>query len=407
MSLEGEEMEMEWPQLTQNANNSNNDSTTTCSDTPYDRSNLVGVAVVSMSVALVSLVMCCLTLALMALLKKWQFFSQRLLLYLTIVTTLSSLANLLSPIAYIADTTPPHDATVGVASSEGGGGGGGGEGFCAFAGFFTQVTTWMTLCSISSITLYLLVRTTCDRNTQRLEWLYAGLTFALPLLLNWIPFLSDSYGRDVVWCWIRSYNYNYNNNNNSDSGCTHNVGKWLQLGLLYVPLYSVMLILVILYVVIIVTIFRRRRRLTGGDGNPHGRKVLRKIVSEVVSLMAYPVIYIVLCLPPLLNLIYSLAASSGGQSLVLLYLSGVAYPLQGACTGLTFLLHAVVCRRMTWAELRAAAVTGTQGGRRRESSSASCKARVYPMKTDEVSDSIIHPVRYDPQNHRTEQTAPS
>lgn len=322
------------------------------------------VAVVNMVVGLLSFIICCFTIVLIAALKKWQFFSQRLILYLTITAMLISLANVINRVDF---TKNPTKALTG---------------FCIFGGFLTEVTSWMILCSNTSITIYLFLRTMFNKNTEKCELLYVIFTFGFPFLFSWIPFINMSYGRAGVWCWIRSYD---------TVNCKTLVfGKWLQFGLLYIPLYGILPILIIVYILIIAKIYKQRKVLSGTD-NPHANKVVRQMVSEVLSLVAYPLIYIVLTLPLLLNKINS-SISPEEPSLTLWYLAAFTFPLQGACTGFIFTFSTVMCRRSTWMELRSRTEFMSQTESRH-------KITEYPMKADEVSDSAAFSTP--PRPHRT------
>jgi uncharacterized membrane protein len=317
------------------------------------------VAVVNMVVGFFSFITCCFTILLIAALKKWQFFSQRLILYLTITAMLISLANIINRVDFAQN---PSDALIR---------------FCIFGGFLTQVTSWMTLCSITSITVYLFLRTTFKKNTEKYEPLYVLFIFGFPFLFNWIPFINVAYGRAGVWCWIQSFDY---------TNCEElQVGKWLQFGLFYIPGYSILLVLIILYVLIIVKVCRQKK-VHSAPNNPRNtktdvNKVVRKMVNEVLTLAAYPVIYFLLTLPLVINRIYT-TATPRQPSLFLWYLAVLAFPLMGACIGFTFTFNTMFRRRITWAELRSRTMSRTDSNRR---------ISTYPMKTDEMSDSAaIH-----------------
>ena len=137
-------------------------------------------------------------------------------------------------------------------------------------------------------------------------------------------------------------------------------------------------VLIILYILIIAKVYQQRKVLSGSN-NPHANKVLRKVVNEVLSLVAYPLICFVLALPLLANRIYS-SANASEPSLVLWYLAALTFPLQGACTGFIFTFSTVICRRTTWVELRSRTEMKSRSDTRHRVSE-------YPMKADEVSDS--------------------
>lgn len=334
---------------------------TNCSSV-FEDHEFTNVAVVNMVVGLLSFIICCFTIILIAVLKRWQFFSQRLILYLTITAMLLSLSNIINRVDFAKNPTTALTR------------------FCIFGGFFSQVTSWMTLCSNTSITIYLFLRTMFKKNTEKYELLYVMFTFGFPFLFSWIPFINTSYGRAGVWCWIRSYDM---------INCkAFAFGKWLQFGLLYIPLYVLLAVLIVLYILIIAKIYRQRKVLSGTD-NPHASKVVRKIMSEVLSLIAYPLIYFVLTLPLLLNRIHA-SINPEEPSLTLWYLAALTFPLEGACTGFVFTFNTLVCRRTTWIELR------SQTGRTLSRKESQHKITEYPMKTDEVSDSAAFSTAHRP-----------
>ena len=61
----------------------------------------------------------------------------------------------------------------------------------------------------------------------------------LPLLFDWIPFTTNSYGQYATWCWIHSIKQN----------CTTNsAGLWEQISLLHVPFGIISFMILVLFV---------------------------------------------------------------------------------------------------------------------------------------------------------------
>ena len=61
----------------------------------------------------------------------------------------------------------------------------------------------------------------------------------LPLLFDWIPFTTNSYGQHATWCWIHSLEQN----------CTTNsAGQWEQTWLWYVPFGIFSFVILVLFV---------------------------------------------------------------------------------------------------------------------------------------------------------------
>lgn len=318
--------------------------------TPFDSPEFDKVAIVKIAAGCLSFLVGSLVITFIIVVKKWNFFSERLILYLTITAIPFSLASILNRVDFNDSSSPFL------------------TGFCIFGGFLTQVSSWMTLNAITAITLYLFGRTVLNKNTEKYEWVYLVFIFVVPLLFNWIPFIYTSYGRAGVWCWIRSFDL--------DTCKVHLFGQWLQFGLLFIPLYVILLGLILLYVLIFTKTWHRRRQLQGKQDNPHSTKLIKKITNELLMLVAYPFIYFILCIPLLLNRIHT-SVKPTQPNLLLWYLSALSHPMVGAFTGMAFILHTAICRKLTWTRLRAQ----TRG--------MTNKVSEYPMRPDEVSDSII------------------
>ncbi len=314
--------------------------------TVLDKQEFTNVSILSLAISIVSFIAGILVIAFILLTKKWKFFGERLILYLTITALLFSAANTINRVDLYGESSFL-------------------TGFCAFTGALTQVSSWMTFFAISSITFYLFFRTALNRNTERYEWVYILLTFFSPLLFNWIPFIHMLYGKSGLWCWIRSFDF---------ANCeVILLGRWFQFSLLYIPAYLLLVVLLILYVIIIVKIVRMRR-LEARKNDPNANKLTRKILSEVVSLLVYPFIYFLLSIPPLLNRIYSSVESN--PNLFLWYISGIAFPMHGLFAAITFTVINTRRQNLTWANIRARVMRGK-------------KAVDYPMKPDEISDSML------------------
>ena len=61
----------------------------------------------------------------------------------------------------------------------------------------------------------------------------------LPLLFDWIPFTTNSYGQYGIWCWIRSLEQNCS---------TNSAGRWEQIWLWHVPFGIASFVIIVLFV---------------------------------------------------------------------------------------------------------------------------------------------------------------
>ena len=298
---------------------------TNCSN-PFNDPIYAKVAAVAAASGSISFLASCFVIFIIVFFKKWRFFTQRLILYLAISAALGSLAFILQRTDYNnVETTHFNN-------------------FCIFAGFLGQVTAWMLLNSVISIMASLLLTAFTSKRAGRFEIVYTLLIFVFPLTINWIPFINSSYGRAGVWCWIRS-----------ETCQKLEFGRVLQLVLWYIPLYVIMFILIILYVIVLVKLHRTKRRWTG-TFEPQGKKMQELVAQEMLPLIAYPLVFFLLSIPPFINRIHNLADPQN-PNIVLWFISAVLFPLQGGVIAIAFCLDPETRKRLNLANFKAAFMT--------------------------------------------------
>lgn len=336
-----------------------NISTENTSCSPYDSFSYSVVAAVSAGLASVSILLILCVLSIFVLFKKWRFFSQRLVLYLAISALLLNVGIILHRVDYHNQTNRFYSV------------------FCEFGGFFDQVTNWMVLISITSIITYCSCIVFFNKNTERVEWVYILCIFLLPFLISWVPFIHNSYGRAGAWCWIRS--------EERETCEPFLLGSWLQLLTWFVPLYILMIILIVVYVMILGKIYWVKRRLTNST-NITKRVTMKK---DLLPLIAYPMIYFVLNIFPLVNRIYNTTHKQ--PSLALWYLSALASSSVGVCLVLAFTLDPATRKRLTIARLWASALELCGRGRRGSVQEYTVEEKSSSMQSDSYhSTTSIH-----------------
>ena len=279
----------------------------------------------------VSLLASCLVIALVVLFKKWQFFTQRLVLYLAISVAFQSIAAMIIKVDYNNETSDFYVH------------------FCRFSGFVLQNASWTVLNAVASITVYIFVGAVFSKQTDRFEAVYLFFIFVFPLLINWIPFIDFAYGNSGVWCWIRSVdNYYFCNN--------FLFGQILQFVLWYIPLYLILTILLFLYVIILVKIHcYNRRRWTGSYELADEQHQIKMMSREIRSLLRYPLIYFLINLFPLALRIYGIFGNDNSKVLPLWILTAIFYPIQGGFMALAFTLDPDTRKRLRWVQIKSAA----------------------------------------------------
>ena len=293
----------------------------------FDYKRFVIVTAVSVTPGSVSLMACLFAIFIIILLKKWQTFGQRLILYLMISITLLSLGIVLR-VAFSGDIV---NTTI--------------RGFCAFAGFEAQVVVWMAINTTTAITIYVFLGIVCNKLTEKYEILYILFIFVLPLVFNWIPFINNIYGHGGLWCWIRNVDIN---------SCERLVfGQALQLGLYYVPKYIILVFWFLLYLGILCKLRGNSKRWKGiaNDVDEYRNKILK---SETLYLLVYPIIDFILNTPILIARILGWADPVNPVPDALLYIAIISVSLQGAVTVLAFMLEANTRQRLKWNHIRVA-----------------------------------------------------
>ena len=301
-------------------------STNTTGPCPYNVTEYaVIVPAISAASALVSVIACAGVIALILLFKKHHFFTQRLVLYLNII----ALTNAVAVTLHRVDYNGSNSAT---------------EGFCMFSGFFDQTTSWGLLIAVCCITVNLLLNVVFQKRTEKLEKLYFVLIFVFPLTFNWIPFIEQAYGLAGAWCWIRS--------ENEDCNGTFMFGIVLRFVLWYVPLYVILIILVVIYVIILYKIAKDRHKWEG-KYDPNSQQLKEQMQKEVRPLIAYPLIYLLINVVPLINRIHNTVLPSNPE-LTLWILTALLFPLTGGFMALAFTFDPQTIRRLKMSQFHAA-----------------------------------------------------
>ena len=339
-----------------NGTASNETSPTNCS--PYESPAYAKVALASAISASASLLASVFVIFIIVFYKKYNFISQRLILYLAISSMLSSISSMVHRVNYNNEMSTFY------------------TNFCIFAGFFEQTTSWMVLNAITVLTTYLFVLVSFQKDIKKLEVLFILLIFLFPIVISLIPFIESSYGESGAWCWIRS---------EDRTTCEeHPLGRILIFIMWFAPVHILLLAMVVMYIVILTCI-----RPNQWKYKPWGKKITEDTRKEnrkqAIRLVAYPSIYLFLSCFPLMNRIQN-GVERGEPSLAFWYMSAVMFPLAGGLIGLAYALDPETRKRLSCAHCREA----LKQWRKDE-----CKE--YPV-TEDLEESLPtkHPTAMDP-----------
>ena len=290
----------------------------------FDTTELKIQAALRSAVGLFSFVCCASVVFIIILFKKYKFYTQRLILYLSVVTMIHAFSYILTRVNYYTPR-PINDP------------------YCYFSGLLNHYTAANGVLSIWCITLNLLAKTLCNRSTVKAEPLLVTVILFLPALWMWIPVWLKAYGTAGGWCSIRSVN----------SDCTpFRYRVALRFGLWYVPLYVLMLVIVVSLVLAAVKISRSSKKWVG-KWDPEVVVKRQMLKREILSLIWYPLIYLLLNSFSLIEQIYD-AFHPMNSSAILTYLRIFTSTLRGAFIAMAFGLDRETRSRIRLTQCKAA-----------------------------------------------------
>ena len=224
--------------------------------------------------------------------KKYKDFTFRLVIYLMITDILQAVAIILEVLPIVV---PDEKSPARVRSGRGW------KNFCAASGFIGMITLWMGNIVIFWIMLYLLFlgwrlykKQAIDRPVKvariKLETIGVLFLFMAPFVIGFIPFLvdNDMYGMAGLWCWIKQIH--------QVCGDLHKTPLAVVLTFFYIPLTLIVLFAVICMTITIVVV-------CCGAVRRHANSVdlQQRLMKEIMTVLAYPVLYCSVCLLLLAN----------------------------------------------------------------------------------------------------------
>ena len=238
--------------------------------------------------ASLSIIMCCLVVFIIVLYKKYNRFTQRLVLYLVVPTLVIS-AVALDPT--ISDDNPS----------------------CAVAGFFMNWGLLAQRFIILCIVLHLLVFSFHKSKPWYLEILFHGIIWGFSLCLSIIPLFNKQYGSAGVWCWIRGRN--------------HYELYVLRIICLYFWVWLCIFIEIVCFAWVVIRVFKQIR-LFENSCDPAASELKRKYLEYIYPLMLYPLANFFLAIPVSINRIQNMI-DPGNPNYILFLIHSIVYPIWG------------------------------------------------------------------------------
>nr|XP_006816465.1 PREDICTED: cyclic AMP receptor-like protein A-like isoform X2 [Saccoglossus kowalevskii] len=292
--------------------------------------------------ASLSLIGCVFMIAVIWLFKKYQFFAQRLILYL-------SIAALCDSIAYLMGDLHPEGP------------------LCDFQAWWLTFFDWCVLLWVSCITFNLFCNAVRQIKTDRYELIYHVICWGLSLLISLLPFIGDHYGPAGAWCWI-----------NGENDTTWRFVIW------YGPLFVIIFLMFCIYLYIIIHV-NRKVKAWEGTYDPETERSKQLLKEEIKPLLVYPFIYLIISIFPLINRIQNAISHDPIFAFVLLH--ALTSPLQGAINAIVYGLDKETRSRLTWTQIKVAMQT---------KSSDRALIREYPLggeiETPDILDTSAYPL---------------
>ena len=209
---------------------------------------------------------------------------------------------------------------------------------CKTIAFLLEYFLWIKLLFTICLVFHLFCLAVWLKNFQKLEIGYVLFSILFPLLHSWIPFIHNSYGVSGAWCWIRDWK-------NDCATQKYLEGIIEQFVLWFVPLFVSMTVTVVAVFIIIIVLAKRAYAHNSSENEClYESNQNKKAIKELLPLLAYPVIFYVLSLFPIIDRIYS--ATSINNNVGWAVAHGLSEGLWGFCSSWALIIHILVMRQL-------------------------------------------------------------
>ena len=281
------------------------------------------VLIVKSGTGLISFILCLIAVSLVFYMRLYKNFTYRLAMY----QILSSLCVTVVEVGHITLLNYDNHIYYHIA--------------CKSVSFLMEYAMWIKLLFTLCLVFHLFCLAVCLKNFKKLEIGYVLFSILFPLLFSWIPFIHNSYGVAGAWCWIRDWKDDCANEKYLE-------GIIEQFVLWYVPVF-ISLTLSVVAVFIILIVLAQRAYANKNPENEylienHERNQNKKVIKELLPLLAYPVIFYVLVLFPLVDRIHSAISPNASFELALVH--SITTSLWGFFSSWALIIHILVMRQL-------------------------------------------------------------
>lgn len=244
-------------------------------------------------------------------LKRYVFFSQRLIFYLVG-------AALIDSFAYIFGSIELKEGPV-----------------CTIDGLYLSIGDWMVVVWVCIITINLFWSVVVLRRVNKLfEVFYICAGIIVPLIFAIIPLFKNNYGPAGVWCWIK--------NETTEE-------KVFRFVLWYIPIWLLILALFVIFVIIIAKLTWDLSRWD--ESNPLAQQNREHIRREIKPLILYPVVFLILNIFPTINRIQNVI-DNDNPNFILYTLHTISSSLLAFGCTMVFVVNRETLKELKWSNFR-------------------------------------------------------
>ena len=205
---------------------------------------------------------------------------------------------------------------------------------CVAFGFWYLFTQNLKLFSTLWLTFHLFCFAVFSKNMKKFEPFYVLSSVLMSAILSIVPLITDSYGFNGVTCWIRGKNENCSSYRRTDREIIEQYTLW------YGPSTTLLVMESAVLLIMVAVLVCRYRRRTKYEVSANREDQNWRAAKQLLPLVAYPMLFCVLIIPPIVFNAYTYTPQPPSQALIYVSVSSVA--AWSLSAGTTLILHVIL-----------------------------------------------------------------
>ncbi|KAI6649147.1 Cyclic AMP receptor-like protein A isoform X2 [Oopsacas minuta] len=308
----------------------------------------IALEVIRRMIGTISVLSSIFILGLIFLFRRYEFTSQRLIMYLVTATLFDALA-------YAVGGSVIRTSVL-----------------CTIDGFYLSLADWGVVVWVCNITVNLFWNVVVLRPTNRyFEVFYICSGIVVPIFFGLFPFIHNSYGPAGQWCWILGET---------------TTGQILRFLTWYIPIWLIIPGLFIVFLVIIIKLSWEVRRWD--PYNPASDRYRDLIRKEIKPLILYPLVFLLLNVFPSINRIQNSIASDN-PIFTLYILHSFSSSLLGLGCTFIFVINRETLKDLKWTNFKQTLLTRFKPRGKVVEFDASCEKQVNEHSVEVNKTSLV------------------